>query len=151
YPTIGALAVAGVVPVNDANVKGSYSAAGINISIPILNGGLFSARESEARLRAHAASADVDDLINSIARDVNIAWLEANNASQQLELTGSLVEQANEAARLAKVRYDLGLGSIVELNQAQLSQLTAQIEAANAKYEYLSQRAVLDFATGALR
>jgi outer membrane protein len=53
--------------------------------------------------------------------------------------------------RLAQTRYDNGLGSIVELNQAQLSQVSAEIAAAGAKYEYLSRRAALAFVTGGLR
>jgi outer membrane protein len=40
--------------------------------------------------------------------------------------------------RLAQTRYDIGLGSIVELNQAQLSEVSAEIAAAGAKYDYLN-------------
>jgi len=42
------------------------------------------------------------------------------------------------------------LGSIVELNQAQLNQTSARIGAASAKYEYLGRRAILDYTTGDL-
>jgi outer membrane protein len=62
-----------------------------------------------------------------------------------------LVDEANEALRLAQARYDSGLGGIVELNQAQLAQVSAQIDAASAKYEYLASRAALDFTTGRLQ
>jgi len=41
YPTITALGAAGVVPVRDRTLHDSYAAAGVNVSIPILNGGLF--------------------------------------------------------------------------------------------------------------
>ncbi len=56
-----------------------------------------------------------------------------------------------EALRLAQARYDNALGSIVELNQAQLNQTSAEIAAASAKYEYLSRRAALNYAMGVLR
>ena len=62
-----------------------------------------------------------------------------------------MVAEANEALRLAQARYDNALGSIVELNQAQVNQTTAEIAAASAKYEYLGRRAALDYAMGALR
>jgi outer membrane protein len=58
------------------------------------------------------------------------------------------VEQARRAQHLAQARYDNGLGSIVELNEAELNETAAQIEAASAKYDYLSKRADLDYATG---
>jgi outer membrane protein len=59
-----------------------------------------------------------------------------------------LVNQTGVAVRLAKARYDAGLGSIVELNQAELSQTSALIQAASARFEYLSARAALNYALG---
>ena len=71
-------------------------------------------------------------------------------AFRRLDVTARLVHEADQALRLARVRYDNGLGSIVELNQAQLSQTSAQIEAAGARYDYLSRRAALSYTTGTL-
>jgi len=151
YPTINLLGTAGALPATDPRLRGTYSAAAVNVNVPILNGGLFSARQTEAELRAQASEKDVKDLMVAVARDVRTAWLEANNAFRSLDVTARLVEQANEALRLAQARYDAGLGGIVELNQAQLSQLSAQIAAASAKYDYLSRRGNLDYMRGALR
>jgi outer membrane protein len=80
-----------------------------------------------------------------------VAWLEATTAFRRLDVTARLVAQAEQSLRLAQTRYDNGLGSIVELNQAQLSQVSAEIAAAGAKYEYLSRRAALAIVTGGLR
>jgi outer membrane protein len=66
-------------------------------------------------------------------------------------VTSQLVDQARLAVHLAQARYDAGLGSIVELNQAQTSEISAEINAAAAKYDYLSRRTELDFMIGALR
>lgn len=151
YPTISALAVAGTAPVRDDRLAQSYNAAGINLSIPVLNGGLFNARHQEAYAHAAAAAKNVQDLSVQIARDVRVAWLDANDAFRRLDVTGRIVDEANETLRLAQARYDNALGSIVELNQAQVNQTAAQIAAASAKYEYLSRRSALDFATGVLR
>ena len=86
-----------------------------------------------------------------IGRDVRTAWYNANNAFRRLSVTSQLVEQARKAVHLSQARYDAGLGSIVELNQAQTSQISAEINAAAAKYDYLSRRTELEFTTGALR
>jgi outer membrane protein len=135
----------------DERLPETYSAAGVNVNIPVLNGGLFKARRSEAELRGAAASKDVENLSVQIARDVQIAWLDANDAFRRLDVTARLVAEAREALRLAQARYDAALGSIVELNQAQLNETSAEIAAASAKYEYLSRRAALDYAMGRLR
>ncbi len=150
-PTIAATAAAGDAPVHDDRIQGTYAAAGVNVNIPLLNGGLFAARRAEADAHAAAADRDVQDLSLRIARDVRVAWLDANDAFQRLDVTMRLVAQAAESARLAQARYDAGLGSIVELNQAQLNQTAAQITAASAKYEYLSKAATLKYADGSLR
>jgi outer membrane protein len=150
-PTLVAAAVAGVAPVRDERLPETYSAAGVNLNIPVLNGGLFKARREEAESRAAAAGKDIQDLTVQVARDVRVAWLDANDAFQRLDVTARLVAQANEALRLAQTRYENALGSIVELNQAQLNQTSAEIAAAAAKYEYLSRRGVLSYAMGILR
>lgn len=150
-PTISAAAVAGVAPVRDPRLPESYSAAGININIPVFNGGLFKARREEAESHAAAAAKDVQDLSVQIARDVRVAWLNANDVFRRIDVTSRMVAQANEALRLAQARYDASLGSIVELNSAQLNQTAAQIAAASAKYDYLTARAALNFTMGVLR
>jgi outer membrane protein len=150
-PTINVAAVAGVAPIRDNRLPESYSAAGVNVNIPVLNGGLFKARREEAESRAAAAAKDVQDLSLRIARDVRVAWLDANDAFRRLDVTARMVAQANEALRLAEARYDNALGSIVELNQAQLNQTSAEIAAASAKYDYLSARAALSYSMGILR
>ncbi|MGD1097924.1 MAG: TolC family protein [Bryobacteraceae bacterium] len=150
-PTISALGVAGGLPATDPRLHDTYSAAGVNINVPILNGKLYAARENETELRAQAADKDVQDLTVQVSEQVRTAWLEANTAFRRLDVTARLVEQAERSLRLAQIRYDNGLGSIVELNQAQLSQVSAEITAAGAKYDYLSRRAALAFVTGALR
>jgi outer membrane protein len=150
YPSVSMLAVTGEVPQRIAPFRGNYGAAGLNINIPVLNGGLYSARRAEADLRARAATDDVHDLAIQIARDVRLAWLEMNTAFRRLDVMARLVAESDQALRLAQLRYDNGLGSIVELNQAQLNQTAAQIEAAGAKYEYLIRRSALDYSIGAL-
>jgi outer membrane protein len=150
-PTVGLVGVAGALPDTDPRLKGTYSAAGFSVSIPILNGRLFAARRTEAELRAQAAQKDVEDLTVQISAQVRLAWLEANTAFRRLDVTARLVAEAEQALRLARTRYEIGLGSIVEVNQAQLSEVSAEIAAASAKYDYLSRRAALSFVTGALR
>ena len=134
-PTVTLMGVAGGLPATDPRLHGVYSAAGVNISIPVLNGRLYAARQTEAQLRAEALDRDVDDLTVQISEQVRVAWLAANTAFRRLDVTARLVAQVEQSLRLAQVRYDNGLGSIVELNQAQVSQVSAEIAAAGAKYE----------------
>ena len=150
-PTLGAIGTAGYVPAGDSQVPGHYGAAGVNLNIPILNGGLFKARRTEAELRLAAARKNVEDLQNRVTRDVETAWLDAQTAYEQVGLTAQLLTQAQRALDLAQGRYDLGLGSIVELSQAQLNLTAAQIANASAKYDYDAQNSFLSYQSGVLR
>ena len=150
YPTLNVLAAAGQIPYHDHTLHDDYVAAGFNLNIPVFNGGLFAARRAEADLEANAKNRDVQQLQLEVSEQVRDAWYQADEAYQDLDVTARLVAQSKEALRLAQDRYDAGRGSIVELNEAQLNETSAEIEAADATYTYLSRRADLDFAAGLL-
>jgi outer membrane protein len=151
YPSLGVIGTAGFVPAGYETIPGRYGAIGLNVSIPIFNGGLFKARQTAAELTAKAANADLSDMENRVTRDVRIAWLNANTAADRMSLTQELLQQAQLALDLAQSRYDLGLGSIVELSQAQLNLTSAQIANTSAKYDYQAQRVIVDYQVGILR
>jgi outer membrane protein len=150
YPTLNVLAAAGQIPFHDHTLDGNYAAAGFNLNIPVFNGGLFSARRNEAALEASARTKDVDAIKLEVDEQVQNQWYQANEAFRSLDVSARLVAQSGEALRLAQARYQAGLGSIVELNEAQLSETSAEITAASANYTYLTRRAQLDYAAGLL-
>lgn len=147
FPDIRALGVVGDTPVRNPVISPWYGAVGVNVNIPAFNGFLFTARSREAQIRAQAAQERLRDLRNRIARDVRTSWLNAKAAHERLDVTQQLLEQANLALKFAQSRYKLGLGSIVELSQAQLQQTQAQIANAQAGYDYRLSLAILQYQT----
>jgi outer membrane protein len=150
-PTISAVGTAGLTPYHVDELGPRYAAAGFNLNIPIFNGHLFGALQSEANSRAQAESQYLRDLQNRIVRDVRMAWLNANSAFERLSVTQQLLDQANQSLDLAQSRYKLGLSSIIELSQAQLNQTQAEIAQASAKYDYETQLSVLNYQLGSSR
>ena len=157
FPTISALGIAGGTPVRPDCFGGCfpnyfisswYGAIGVNMNVPIFNGFLFSAQASEANFKAKAAAQNTRDLRDRIARDVRTAWLAANTAFQRVSVTAELAKQADLALNLAQGRYQLGLGSIVELSQAQLQQTDAAIGYVNSQYQYRLSLSTLNFEIG---
>ena len=150
-PTISAAGTAGGVPVRPGEyyTQSWWGAVGVNVSIPIFNGFLYSAQAKEASIRAQAASEQSRDLRDQIARDVRTAWLASNTAYQRVSVTAELLKEANLALRLAQTRYQLGLSSIVELSQAQLQQTDAAIGNTDAQYQYRLALATLNYQIGA--
>ena len=150
YPTVSAVGGAGLVPVHDAALSDNYAAAGVVVSVPIFAGGYYRARQRAAELQAQAEAASLRDLEDNVIRDVRIAWLNAQNAFDRYRISGELLKNAQQSYDLAQARYKYQLSSIVEFNQAELNLISAQISLANTQYEYLTQRSVLTFQTGAL-
>jgi len=150
-PSVDVVGMAGFAPAGQVQIPGRYGAIGLNVTIPIFNGGLFKARHAEAELQARAAAQNITAQENRVIRDVRTAWLNATLAYDRLGLTQQLLDQASQALGLAESRYKLGLSSIVELSQAQLNLTSAQIASANAKYDYQSQTVVVSYQTGTLR
>lgn len=152
YPKISALGYAGINPVYDAKgLDHNYYAAGINVEIPIANGGQLDARAQQARLLDQADLTRIVDLQNSLARDVRQALLSIDTARQKMDVTGEMVQNTTRALQLAQARYRLGTSSIVELTQAELNDTEAKLQATSARYDYQVARSLLDFTTGANR
>ncbi|HEY4766695.1 MAG TPA: TolC family protein [Candidatus Sulfotelmatobacter sp.] len=156
-PTVSALGIAGVTPVRPDCFGGCfpnyfisswYGALGVNMSVPIFNGFLYTAEASEAKYRAKAATEKTRDLRDQVVRDVRTAWLSANTAFQRVSVAEELAKQADLSLQLAQGRYQLGLGSIVELSQAQLQQTDAAIGYVNAQYQYRLALSTLNFEIG---
>jgi outer membrane protein len=148
FPTVNALAAGGEVPIHDTTIHHEYGAIGVNVNVPIFNGGLYSARSATAKLEAKSADKDASLREVEIVRDVRITWADARDAYLQIDVTQRLVDETNVAMRLAKARYDAGLGSIVELNQAELNQTSALITAASARFDYMRALTAFHFALG---
>jgi outer membrane protein len=158
FPTISALGLAGASPVRPDCVGGGcfptyfisswYGAIGVNMSIPIFNGFLYTAESAESNFRAKAAAENTRNLRDQVARDVRTAWLAANTAFQKVAVAHELEKQADLALNYAQGRYQLGLGSIVELSQAQLQQTDAAIGYVNAQYQYRLSLSTLNYEIG---
>ena len=150
FPDIQALGAVGDTPIRNPIISSWYGAVGVNVDIPVFNGFLYTARSREALLRSQAAQERLRDIRDRISRDVRTSWLNANTAYDRLAVTQQLLEEANLALNLAQSRYNLGLGSIVELSQAQLQQTQAQISNVSAAYDYRLALAVLQYETSGI-
>ena len=150
YPTVSAIGAGGLIPVRDtSHFEDRYAAAGVNLSLPIFDGGLNSAKHAEAELRSQAASENLRDAENTAIKDVRNASLNVNYAYERLDLTQKLFENASLAFDLAQARYTMGSSSIVEVSQSQLDKTSAEIANTSAKYDYEIQQAILNFEIGA--
>jgi outer membrane protein len=151
YPTVNAVAYSGATPIREAGtIDSNYSAAGITVDIPIFTGGRLSAASRRAELRAEAAQRDLEEKRNEIMRDLRISWDGTQTAYKNIAVEKQVLTSASKALELIQASYDLGRSSIVDLTQAQLEETRVEIDNSNAIYDYLIQRALLDYKVGDL-
>jgi len=151
WPTANATGVVGQAPVRDDHIPAWYGGVGVNINIPVFNGFLFNARAKRADLETEVKRKKLQDAEDHIARDVRNSWLDTQKAYARLAVTQQLLDQANLALELAQARYKLGLSSIVEYSQAELQKTDADLQDADAKYQYRLSQIVLAYQMGERR
>jgi outer membrane protein len=150
YPTIAAVGTFGNAMSHDYRLPDKYAVGGIDVSVPLFAGGYYVSLQRQADLQARIAGETLRDEEDTVGRDVRLAWLNLQTSIQRLATTEELLLHANQAYALARIRYKVGSSSIVELNDAQVNATSAQIAEANARYDELVQRAILDYQTGTL-
>jgi outer membrane protein len=150
FPKIEALGSLGRTTTGGSAVYGDYAAAGIDIEVPLFTGGLLSARQKEATFRASAEQKSLEEEENQVVEEVNASWFDAFTALKNIGVAEQLAASAQQALELATAEYRAGRTSIIELSQAQLIALQADIAAASAKYDYQIDRVQLDYQSGAL-
>lgn len=127
---------------------GNVWSAGIGLSVPVFSG--FStrekAREADATLRAVAAERANVEL--AVIKDADAAWLAVREASARTASTEKQEAAARESRTLAGERYREGVGSIIEVTDAQSQAIAAETARIQAAYDARIARARLARALG---
>lgn len=122
--------------------------AGLTLSWPLLEGGRGAARVSEAQASLDALDAEDEAFRQQIRLEVEQARLAVRSARAALEASREVVVNARERLRLADARYQAGLGSGLELNDAQVAVTSAAAQEVKARFTLASARAQLAKALG---
>ncbi|HHX40408.1 MAG TPA: TolC family protein [Armatimonadetes bacterium] len=111
------------------------------LSLPILEGGLTRARVRQAQGQVESAVVTEDQVRQAVALDVQQAILSMSDAVERMQAAAKNVDQAREALRLAKLRYQEGISTTLEVTDAQAALTQAESNLVNARYDYLQARA----------
>ena len=66
----------------------------------------------------------------------------------QIVSNAEAVRQAEKAVSISSKRYEVGRGTILELNQSEVSETQAELTYVQSIYDYLVNKADLDYALG---
>jgi outer membrane protein len=121
---------------------------GVQVSWPIFDGLRAKGNVDLAQANARIAELQLAQTRERVAVEVAQARAEAERAGALFQTQRANVAQAEEAFRLAQLRFSRGLGTQLEISDAQLALLTAQTNAVRATYDVYLAAAELDRALG---
>jgi len=122
--------------------------ATLSLKWSIYDGGNRIAKYQEAKANTDAARANVKATELDISKDVESAQIAVQETSERIQAAQTAVESAQENFRLAQGRFDAGVGTILDLTDAQAALNTALNGEALALADYRIALARLDRAVG---
>jgi outer membrane protein TolC len=117
---------------------------GVNVSWPIVDSGATRAKVSEAQADLKTSELQLQQLQRGVAVDVRQSGLKVQETADRFEVADKSVALAEEALRLAKVRYQNGVATQLEVTDAETALTSARFNRVNALYDHLTARAAFD-------
>jgi outer membrane protein len=121
---------------------------GLAFSWTLFNGGRLIAAYDEAKENLDAANARVKAAELTLFQNLEQAGIAVEAAQERIQAAKVVINSAQENFRLAQGRFDVGVGTILELTDAQLALTQAQNTEALALSDYRIALATLDRAAG---
>ena len=126
-----------------------FASLGASVQWNPFDSGLTAGRTREARASPEAAKADLRTTEIVVTSDVSQAYLNLRTAGQRVVTAESEVTNAQESVRLAEGRYRAGIGTFIEVIDAQTALVTANTNRVNALSAVDQARAALSRAIAA--
>ena len=123
---------------------------GVTLSIPLFSGFNTVYKTRAAQAQAEAQAARTEQLRLQVALDVWNAAQALRTATQSLRSTADLMGSAEQSERVARGRYQAGVGSLLDLLTAQSALATARQQRVQSLYGWNVARVVLARAVGTL-
>jgi outer membrane protein len=123
--------------------------AGVQLSWDIFDGGLAYGKIKQAHALHEKAEVDLEDAGRRIELEVRTAFSNFREADELLKSQEKVVEEGEEALRLAKARNEAGTATQLDVLSAQTALTEARTTQVQALHDYAVARARLERAVGA--
>ena len=121
---------------------------GLAFTWTIFDGGRLIAAHQEAKANLGAANARIKAAELALLQNLEQAEIAVEATQERIQAAQVLITSAQENFRLAQGRFDVGVGTILELTDAQLALTQAQNTEAQALADYRISLARLDRSVG---
>jgi outer membrane protein TolC len=121
---------------------------GITLSFPLYDGGLQREKTREAKANLDGAQARLEAYRQRVVSDVTSAWLAASDSTETVAAAAEGLRMALENLEIATGRYQVGVGSPLEVSDATRNYTEAKAAWHSALYDGMTARAALEKAMG---
>ncbi|MEJ8567198.1 TolC family protein [Elongatibacter sediminis] len=128
----------------------TFAFAGVGLRWSPFDGGRTRNQSTALAQTADALIEQRDEAVALIRLQVRSAWLDMAESRERLTVTQTATEQAQENLRIARSRYQNGLGTNTEVLDAQALQVLSDSNHNNARYDAALARLRLARAVGVL-
>lgn len=131
----------------DYNWVGS-AAVGLQLSIPIFNGRTVVNKAKQLKISLQELELQKQYASDGIELQIQAAINSMKAAQEQLLVNKDAISQAERGYEIAKVRYQTGSGTILELNDSELSMTQANLNYQQSLYDFLTAQTNLEKVLG---
>jgi outer membrane protein len=121
---------------------------GVVLALPLWDSGIRRGATDQAAARLQQAKSNLDLVKQRIDLDVSASWLSVGESRERIETTRKAVDQAAEALRVVQEKYRVGLGSSIEVIDAQTALTQARANWTQAVADFRTAVAQWALATG---
>lgn len=122
--------------------------AQLSLNIPIFDGFRTTNKVEESVRTYYSIRAQAEQQKQQVALEVEQGYANAGSAQERIKATRAAEQAAKENLELANGRYQVGVGSIIEVTDAQALYVTAEVDYVNSLYNYKIAEAQLLRAVG---
>lgn len=124
------------------------SSIGLQVSMPIFTGFRISAKIEQAKISRLQVMTRYADLKANIRSEIEVRLSAFNDARKRIEVQSKTIAVAERSYRISQLRFREGIGSRLELTDAELQLNKAKTNYLQAVYDYLMASVLLDRALG---
>ncbi len=124
------------------------AAVGLQLSIPIFNGRTVVNKAKQLKISLQELQLQKQYASDGIDLQIQAAINNMKAAQEQLSVNKDAISQAERGYEIAKVRYQTGSGTILELNDSELSMTQANLNYQQSLYDFLTAQTNLEKVLG---
>lgn len=135
---------------NSPRPRFSVDSIGLELRIPIYEGGRTSAAALSAQRQLDIATEQLEGITRQIEREVRLAWASAVANRARIDATDAAAEALTQTVKAQERGYELGVVTIMQVLDARKRLLRALADQSRSRYDYLRDLIALRIRAGAL-